>query len=534
MTIPLFRDVRTKRGVGFATNEQIVEFLRCVWIERIWTFQELTLANNPVIVRGSCHLSWPRLVISFVFYVASHGSTYSNNVVLRQWLDLIIDRVCVQDALNDLSTVNTQYVKLQNYCIFVGRLIRSIAIIRICLAIFSALLFLILTGTFIATVSLKGAFQAVMALCGATIFSILFAMSQFVPNPPLHPAFDQSAAQQLSYKPTTAHTVFHALRVRKAKDPKDMSFGLHSVLRKITDKDLPRVDYQVSTGTAYRQLTHYLIAEYESLDLLLLAAQAHLKDAPSWVPDFSQTLDAVFDGGSHLASQWGIDKTGSESLIVRGALVDTIAKAWQIKTTKSTYLESEWAEHTENIRILQCLMKQSSTALSYDVLENMFALSTSSPLLNFQAYFNLLWRMRFKKPSTVLSLFLSSKLFYSPRTSWWLSYSKMFSIHLEFCELMCSRYSLVQLDEQLCFLPIAVEKGDRIAIIQGISEPLVVRPCGKSVRLVSRTTASVVGILDSPNIKWKMNSLLRWPNLLGFAYIEAKTKNVHFKQMSII
>lgn len=532
--------MRAKRGVEIVTSEQIADFLRCEWIERIWTFQEFALANNPIVVRGSCHISWSRLVISLAFYLVSHGPRFSNDIVSQQWLNLLMDRICVQSALNDsrnISSPDKHYVALQSYCRFLVRLVSNITTVS--LWVFWPLVVLTFVLPVIGAI-LTGLQHHVMVPIFALGFAAFFGSgvciiwSAFAPNPQLERFVDNTATPYLlNTEPKAVPTFFHALRLRKATNPKDMSFGLHSVLEKLTGKHLPLVDYRISLGTVYEQLAHYLITEYDSLEVIVLAAQAHRQDTPSWVPDFSQKLDSVGSAGEpHPAPQWRVHENGLQCLVLQGALVDTISSVRQLVPTLSTYHESEWDEHTRNIQLLQYLSEQHSNALSYEVLENLFILSSEVPM-NLRAYFYTIWRTRSMDPSALLSLFLSSKTFYCFRFGW-VSYSWMFKIHLEVCKLIRSRFSLVQLEGRLCFLPTAVEEGDKIAIFQGVQEPLVVRPYGDSVRLVSRTTASAVDALESPQIKWTIYSMMSWLNLLGPAYITDKTKDLQFEQIVIV
>jgi hypothetical protein len=58
----------TKRVRGtFTTYNDLNDLLGREWIERIWTYQEVVFASNPVVVCGDCHLAWSRFAISIMF-----------------------------------------------------------------------------------------------------------------------------------------------------------------------------------------------------------------------------------------------------------------------------------------------------------------------------------------------------------------------------------------------------------------------------------------------------------------------------------
>jgi hypothetical protein len=38
------------------TYQELDQFFNCKWITRIWTYQEVIMSPNPVVVRGSTHI----------------------------------------------------------------------------------------------------------------------------------------------------------------------------------------------------------------------------------------------------------------------------------------------------------------------------------------------------------------------------------------------------------------------------------------------------------------------------------------------
>lgn len=106
------------------------------------------------------------------------------------------------------------------------------------------------------------------------------------------------------------NTVLETLRNREATAPRDMSFGLYSVLRHSTKGTPPILNYSLPSGLVFLRLTKYLLEETNSLRFLVIAAQARLLDAPSWAPDFSQRFRPGDDSHqfiSSLAPTWRLD-----------------------------------------------------------------------------------------------------------------------------------------------------------------------------------------------------------------------------------
>jgi hypothetical protein len=70
---PLARYLRRKilRHSVHTTLEDLANLLNRVWVERIWTYQEILLASNPVVVCGHRHLHWSRLIWGILFLDAS-------------------------------------------------------------------------------------------------------------------------------------------------------------------------------------------------------------------------------------------------------------------------------------------------------------------------------------------------------------------------------------------------------------------------------------------------------------------------------
>jgi len=57
--------------------DDLSELLNKEWIKRLWKYQEILLASDPVIVCGHSHLPWPELALGIMFLEYS-GINYRN------------------------------------------------------------------------------------------------------------------------------------------------------------------------------------------------------------------------------------------------------------------------------------------------------------------------------------------------------------------------------------------------------------------------------------------------------------------------
>lgn len=83
-------------GAACTSHSDITELLERVWIERIWTFQELLLSSHPVLVCGNNHISWAQLVWALLFVGATSkvrdpGDRMST--CISTWLALAFARI---------------------------------------------------------------------------------------------------------------------------------------------------------------------------------------------------------------------------------------------------------------------------------------------------------------------------------------------------------------------------------------------------------------------------------------------------------
>jgi hypothetical protein len=286
----------------YATYNDLEDLLSRDWIQRIWTYQEILLASNPIVVCGNAHLSWSRFELSIIF-LEDTGVNYEDIITpkirgLRSWKRIAFSRERLialgqnRHTLNS-SLMNTQMTRLQQYQKFVHGIVGwrneflkwSYPIFGISCGI--ALMFSILTAIKFTQPSariLLDKFGCIMILAIFAVVVVLFCSDR------LRRYLCHQPATRAPAEPTVSDDLVDGLTTRRAKEPKDMAFGIRAVLQKRSSLNLPAPDYSVSIGKVYKELSMQLIEICGSLHLLVFAALKSFPDQPSWVPDWSCTF----------------------------------------------------------------------------------------------------------------------------------------------------------------------------------------------------------------------------------------------------
>lgn len=508
MRLQYFERVRSRLGLGVVSDHDIETFFLCDWASRIWTFQEIVLANNPVAVCGDSHIFWSQLAMGVTFL----SSIYGRNHARRMWMEIILSRVYFHDknkSEHGLEGNSSKYERIIRYWKFV----RSIK--RFCRRWYFWCKFLGVLAGFVTTLVMlrligrKGVTSesdlAFLPFPICLILSIGISLYHYLSfNPGFPRLSDPLLEESLKMRKDVYGTLLDTLRIRKATNPRDMSFGLRSVLRRSTQSSLPPVDYTASISSTYMHLTYHLLTETNSLHFLALAAQANFPDAPSWVPDFSKSLLPVepqkdFDPGSQ--SSWHLDPaTGSDILTVKGAFIDNVVSKRRLIQTNTTYQESDWTAHLTNLKTMLLSVKIWEYSNTVHYLNEVFkpeftdelygsrdAQSRTRLLFTYHDYVHLLKDYRYSDPKDLLQDLIrdcqSENLWNTGRRSH--STADIFNLHIYLCNKMCEKYTLIETETGAGFRPNHIEIGDRIILVPGLPEPLIVRPSGSSVRIVA-------------------------------------------------
>ncbi|KAF2832826.1 HET-domain-containing protein [Ophiobolus disseminans] len=326
-------------------DEELADFFNCAWISRIWTWQEIILSHNPVLVCGYTQIPWSRLEYSLVFLSSIQVVVGPD---LRKWLDAVLSRDLYLAGLGQTSGYSSRFLDYWIFC-------HSIAKTYHWYCRWKKLMVLGVAAGTVVPVWLSSKhwnlrqWQAIVALLITTVLSIVLffwvlldIIPRLAPNPsyPYHIASVSHVETERYLRSSLHERLVETLRMRSATDPRDMSFGLYSVLERFTRKDhLPTVDYSLTQAEVYQQLTKYLIYGTQSLRTLTLTAQKPCKGAPSWVPNYSQDLAALWgrkrDGDLIDLPLWYSVTAGSKPyytfhsgndniLVVKGFIIETV------------------------------------------------------------------------------------------------------------------------------------------------------------------------------------------------------------------
>ncbi|KAH7080429.1 heterokaryon incompatibility protein-domain-containing protein [Paraphoma chrysanthemicola] len=357
------------------TEDELADFLNCAWISRIWTYQEFLFSSNCVLVCGHAVASMHRIQYHII-YLATARDRLEHD--LRPWLAIIFTRdmyrvgatramdynsplldywrfwyKVTQDHLRGFYGLKLYILNATSVVILVPyrSLIPEMGINVITVLVVVGLVYLV------------GMVVAVLLQVWAAIQSILTHTSYDTGLRIKLPPSDLTSTK--AYLQSSFHgRILEILCTRSATEPRDMSFGLDSILRRnAANSDSLVVNYSLSQGEVYSQLTRHLLQETNSLGILEMAAQRHCPGGPSWIPDYSHKLeypsgptdghDAT--GGSKASYRFHPDDP--QVLIVKGYIVEAVTKvkpseqepssqAQQTKHEPRYYLETIFCKGT--------------------------------------------------------------------------------------------------------------------------------------------------------------------------------------------
>jgi hypothetical protein len=275
-----YRGNRPCFGGEYATLGDIEELLFNPWITRLWTYQEILLASNPIVVCGDSHLSWPIFERSVLFldnalryhlwYRAPSGMTTA-------WVTTALIRERLQRATESFSRT-----PLKDYITFVretSKASRWLALIQLLLP----------PAFFLVAYVLSGVISAQRRPTKRLLFACLIGASVLIGTVCLVDNLIHQCVRMLARLGKTSEEVLAiGLYSRVSTNPKDMAFGMWAILKKLGAVNLRDPDYSQDIGNIYRTLAVQIVHLTQSLDPLFLAAIEGVADQPSWVPDWSE------------------------------------------------------------------------------------------------------------------------------------------------------------------------------------------------------------------------------------------------------
>lgn len=309
------------------------------WLTRVWTFQEIVLASNPMLVCGKSVIPWSVLLRSLEFYhdrprsyIPRYlGPVKSDN--LESWWHLLIVWTSISrptrwhgktmrllpQGRSNISVKDYSAKYLENYQSWsLAMRVSSLVLIPV-LTLFPWLLACALgipldgTGVF----SLYVKFLMVAYSC-SMIFAVISFQRDFKPFKNL-PEVEEAVLVGM----------LKALRERNSYEPKDKAFGLYGVLQalEVAPQKGTKVDSNRPLGEVYYDLFRDLLLWNPRLICLLLDVGPPIPHAPSWVPDWSTLrerswikYDIVYESVTSSASAPRVDICGHE-LTVQGNIL---------------------------------------------------------------------------------------------------------------------------------------------------------------------------------------------------------------------
>jgi hypothetical protein len=276
----------------------VTDLLQREWSCRIWTLQETVLAPHPWILCGDKILPWRSMIHSLIFLDVASNLTgfrsldekvpeddcYRWRRIVTLWLAIQFPAPSqAESELDYASEIRAFHGSLGEYACFdkkarklFERLMRINIAVLVGLATIGGMIISVVHGW-------GNPFVVVLACLPFLIFSLGFTrhigFDAFV-----NPNTKMSRSIQVKNTAIQEATVQEIL-ARRSKDPKDKSYGMHSVLRKM-GVQLSAPDYRRSLFDVYRELFISLYGWTRSPSILLLASGPEVDGQASWVPNW--------------------------------------------------------------------------------------------------------------------------------------------------------------------------------------------------------------------------------------------------------
>ncbi|KAK8001706.1 hypothetical protein PG991_013928 [Apiospora marii] len=262
----------------YVTYSDIEELLGRPWVTRLWTYQEIILAANPVVVCGSHHVPWSNFTLSLLFL--HNIECFEPKSITSPWANIMINRENPKTSnfsiQNGLPTTLASYISLVRR---ISRIKQNIATIEVVIVIAGPPY----SGLF--ALAAQRPITYVIFVCFVIWAFVVFHIFKMFPKVFNPDPSRTRYSKQANHVPSDGLAI--SLYCRKAKDPKDMAFGMWAVLKRAGASNLPAPDDSLGLGHVYWIFSSQLITTTQRLDLLLLAAAKGVHGEPSWVPDWS-------------------------------------------------------------------------------------------------------------------------------------------------------------------------------------------------------------------------------------------------------
>ncbi|PQE13896.1 Heterokaryon incompatibility protein [Rutstroemia sp. NJR-2017a BBW] len=314
-------------------------FFSTNWARRVWTLQEIILAKKPIICYGNKSISWLSVVhtIAYLEYVvdqynrlkfpASSFLVWKSMVLL--WLYVNSDKEV--DTWNQDSSsiaVRSFFPEHQAFfdaCTRKHRLIANMTLGANIVFMISIMLVIRITLS-----SWPWAEQIIgLVYTGWALTFIVILLLDPVYQTTYYRSHSDSVLSS-----SIPEAIIHEICARRATDPRDKSFGIQAISSRLGIRLSP-VDYGITQEDVHRELFVSLLTWSKSLGLLLCSTASGNNYESSWVPDFSENIT---DGWFHPAylfqsaiynatpSSLPIWTVRGKCLVLKGIFISSILK----------------------------------------------------------------------------------------------------------------------------------------------------------------------------------------------------------------
>ena len=529
----------------YTSSNNLNDVLERAWIGRMWTYQEILLASNPVVVCGNKHIPWPRFMMSiqFIDWAENDWAFTARRVSTASWRGAGMTRILLAESPTNNaipsshSTDDGEARVLFEYRKFT----KSLALRYLLLRVVEFSLWLVLPVVPVIVWTRKHSpYTYILALL--IIICVLLATSRYLIR-----ATPTSTESPLKPNVRMAQDIIVELCTRNATEPKDKAFALQAVLQKLPTSPLVP-DYNKSISTIYQELSVQLLQGTNSLQILLPASISPLQGAPSWVPNWAADFESLW-----LKASFAFDRRKNNSardsvscwhwdaqnrLVIRAYSPWTIAvRCPKFKKTADSYHESEKSIHEENLRAILDLFRyfiQNRAQLKIDTwgtLDSWFLAAghgyvfvPSHEMSNrdtenvfkypIDFWVRTMLRACEMPPPDALALFTSDR-----RLPWKVRishpghsrYRQVMPLQIKLCNDLAEtgRTLFVTAGSSVTIGTCSDEAQihENIALISGMSVPLITRPQGDSHRIIS--PALVADAMEGQfwNPQWNEESL---------------------------
>lgn len=352
--------------------EHFEELLGREWINRVWTYQEIILATNPVIVCGNKSLSWDNFVRGIEFLFNSKMGRKDEEdarqlpkqceawrTLFRVWMHIDrathwngiqLSRAVPYKVADPVMNTKSRY----SFYAYQSRFHRYVLLINT----FLWLMWLTAGALILAFLILRKQSNGPLSFLLWTVLLpmvILLYTYIYYEHHVLHltpPGEDDDKFTfELSFLEATGDRlpneylpvpgkenrhmfppIHRAFRNRLAKDPKDRSYSMYGVLKSL-GLSLTNPDYGRRIPQIYQEFFIDILKWSGSLNLLLDSGFHGFQNVPSWVPDWSAAaendwldsryIDVETDATATEASKSAWELCGGNLLKVSGCLLQS-------------------------------------------------------------------------------------------------------------------------------------------------------------------------------------------------------------------